>query len=585
MKQNIGVLAGFVCVVMIFASGGLVVSAADGDDESGGILRVGLLHEPDSLNPFIAQTAQSVEIFVSIYDYLFLLNNTLEPVPSLARSWTASTDHLTWTFQIAENATWSDGEKLTVADVKFTFELIKNQDLTMALDYVKDMSTITANGDYELTITLSSPVASLLDNIANVPIVPEHIWTGMEKADIVLFTNDDPVGSGAFTFNEWTKGSSLTLDANPDYWNGAPLIDKVIYQMYANAETLVNALKNGEIDVIPRELPPTAIKTLTGEANIKVAFMTDLYYRHICINGYADGNGNPTLRDPHVRQALAMATDKQALLDLVHLGYNSPGSTLVFKASPYWWNPVQLWPFDIAAANDLLNDSGYLDVDSDGIREDPADPDIEMSYELMIISRWPEEMRTGQQLQTWWAEIGVELTIMSADVGTILSKIYPDYSHDMYLWGFAGSADPGFSLSVVMSNQVQNWNGAGYANPAYDALWEQQAHTVDPEARRALVWQMQDIIYNDSVNIVLYYMDTTGAYRLDKFTGFVEMPCGVISSYNTYTLRQVHLIYGSTTDGGDSTVLPWAIAGVSSIVAIGAIAYAVTLKRKIPKTE
>ena len=571
-------------MIIVLSSAGLVVSVADGDVPKGGTLRVGLLHEPDSLNPFIAQTAQSVEIFVSIYDYMFLLNKTLEPRPSLARSWTTSTDHLTWTFEIADNATWSDGVKLTAADVKFTFELIQNEELTMVLDQVRYMSSITTNGDYGLTITFESPVASVMDNLAQVPIVPEHIWTGMTKADIVLFTNDNPVGSGAFIFSEWTKGTTLTLNANPDYWNGAPHIERVIYQMYANAETMVNALRNGEIDVVPRELPPTTIKPLTGDSNVKVAFMTDLYYRHICINGYELGSGNPTLRDVHVRGALQMATDKQALLNLVHLGYDSPGSTLVFKATPYWWDPIQLWPFDIAAANDLLNQSGYLDVDADGIRESPDDPSIEMSYELMIISRWPEEMRTGQQLQTWWAQIGVELSIISADVGTILSKIYPDYSFDMYLWGFAGSADPSFSLSVLMTDQVQNWNGAGYTNASYDALWTQQATTVDPEARRDIVWQMQEIVYRDSVNIVLYYMDTTGAYRLDKFSGFVEMPTGVISSYNTYTLRQVHLIYGTSTDGG-TDFLPWSITGVSIAVAICAVTYALLKTRRTPKNE
>jgi peptide/nickel transport system substrate-binding protein len=585
MDRRKSVLAGLVCAIMVLSSAGIVGSAAQGDVPKGGTLRIGLLSEPDSLNPFIAQSAQSVEIFIAIYDYLFLLNETLEPRASLATSWTASSDHLTWTFEIADNATWSDGEKLTAADVKFTFEVIQNEDLTMLLDVVKDMGSITTNGDYELTITYETPVANVMDNLANVPVVPEHIWTGMTKSEILLFTNDNPVGSGAFTFSEWTKGSSLTLDANPDYWNGAPRVERVIYQTFANAETLVNALRNGEIDVIPRELPPASIKTLMGESDVKVAFMGDLYYRHICINGYASGNGNPTLRDVHVRQALTMATDKQALLDVVHLGYDSPGSTHIFKASSYWWNPIQMWPFDIVAANDLLNQSGYLDVDDDGVRESPDDSSIEMSYELMIISRWPEEMRTGQQLQTWWAQIGVELSIESADVNTILSKIYPDYSHDMYLWGFAGSVDPSFSLSVLLSDQVQNWNGAGYTNASYDALWEEQLHTIDPAARRAIVYQMQEIFYRDAVNIVLYYMDTTGAYRLDKFTGFVEMPCGVVSSYNAYTLRQVHLIYGTSTDGGGTDYLPWGIAVAGIAVALCAVTYALLKTRKTPKNE
>ena len=173
--------------------------------------------------------------------------------------------------------------------------------------------------------------------------------------------------------------------------------------------------------------------------------------------------------------------------------------------------------FNISAANKLLDDSGYLDFDSDGIRESP-DHATEMSYTLLVLLRWPEEMRTGQQIQTWWQQIGVKLTVQSADANTINSYVYPDYKQDMFLWGYSGQPDPSFSLMIMLSNQIGDWNDCGYANASYDALYDEQATTVSVDERKAIVNEMQDIVYKDAPYIVLYYMTAKGAYRIDTFT-------------------------------------------------------------------
>jgi len=297
-----------------------------------------------------------------------------------------------------------------------------------------------------------------------------------------------------------------------------------------------------------------------------------------------NGGGNPTLRDVKVRQALAMATDKRTLVDLVHLGYAEPGTTIVQKAASYWWDAnIHEFEFNITKANELLNESGYLDIDSDGVRESP-NGSVEMSYTLLVLSRWPEEMRTGQQLQTWWAQIGVRLEVVSADANTINSYVYPDYNQDMFLWGYSGQPDPSFSLLIMLSTQVGDWNDCGYRNASYDELYDQQAKATDPEQRREIVYQMQEIIYYDCPYIVLYYMTAKGAYRLDTFTGFVNMPTGLLSDVNTYTLREVHLIKGESAPA-KTDYLPWAVAGIAIVVAVAAIAVAMSRKGRGGKPE
>jgi len=574
MRLRNGIMAGIVCAVMVLSSAGLlgVVYAAE-SVPSGGTLRIGWLQEPDTLNPFVTNTVQGRMMQKVLYDTLLMWDKDLVPTASLATTWTTSTDGLTWTYNINHNATWSDGQALKASDVKFTFDMIKDLNLSGFKDQVKYMSSITTSGDYQVIVTYSEQVGTIASDMCLVPILPQHIWTGMNRTAALAATNAAPVGSGPFTLTSWVKGTSVELAANKNYWGGAPHVDRVVFQFYANSEALINALRNNEIDMIPKELPPTSISVLNQDTNVKIATNVDLYYREISINSDATGQGNPTLRDVHVRQALSMAVDKQMLVDLVQLGSAEPGSTIVQKAASAWWNDqITLWPFNISRANELLNDSGYLDFDSDGIRESP-DHATEMSYTLLVLSRWPEEMRTGQQIQTWWNLIGVKLTVQSADANTINSFVYPDYKQDMFLWGYSGQPDPNFSLLIMLSNQIGDWNDCGYANTSYDALYDQQAKTVNMEQRQTIVNQMQDIIYKDCPYIVLYYMTAKGAYRIDTFTGFVNMPTGLLSDVNRYTLREVHLIQAEST-AKKTDYTPWAIAAIGVIVALIAIAYA-----------
>ena len=584
MKSGKGILAGIVCAIMVLSSAGLLslalpVKAAD-TVPSGGTLKIGWLQEQDTLNPFVTNTVQGRMMLKLLYDTLLMYNKTLVPVANLATNWTKSTDGLTWTFTLVKNATYSDGTPLKASDVKFTFDLIKGMELSAYFDQVKFMSTVSADSDSQVTVVYSQAVGTVESDMCLVPILPQHVWTGMTKEDILVSTNAAPVGSSAWKLVSWTKGTSVVLDANKQYWNGAPHIDRVVFQFFANSETLVTALRNGEIDAITKELPPTSVGVLTQDSEIKVATNVDLYYREISINSGLTTHGNPTLRDVHVRQALTMATDKTALVNLVQLGLAEPGTTIVQKAAPAWWDStITPWPFNISRANELLNESGYLDVaPHDGIRESP-NGSVKMEYTLLVLSRWPEEIRTGQQLQTWWGQIGVKLHVESADANTINSYVYPDYTQDMFLWGYSGQPDPSFSLLIMLSNQIGNWNDCGYANASYDTLFDQQAVATTYAARKAIVDDMQEIIFKDCPYIVLYYMTAKGAYRLDTFTGFVNMPTGLLSDVNIFTLREVHLITEETKEPARADITPWVVAIVAVVVAVAAIAFALTRRK------
>ena len=288
------------------------------------------------------------------------------------------------------------------------------------------------------------------------------------------------------------------------------------------------SLKQGDIDVIGSELTPVAARALSRDQQIKVVKSPNLYYRHICINASDFGQGHPALREVKVRRALTMAVDKAYLVKMIHGGFASPGVSLVMEAIPFYYNKnIAPYPFDLEKAAGLLDEAGWT-MGADGIRSKDGQ---ELRLTLLVISRWPEEMRATEMIRKWWQDIGVALTLQSADAGTILAQLFPDYKQDMYLWGFSGTPDPNFSLSIYTSSQVQKWNGAGYQNPEYDTLFDEQQRAVDPNKRQDLINKMQAIHYRDCPSIVLYYMNALGAYRADDLEGFTENMAGGLLSF------------------------------------------------------
>jgi peptide/nickel transport system substrate-binding protein len=505
-----------------------------------GILRIGWNQEPRTLNPMGSDTVQAGTIMRNcLYDTLITRDENMNPTPMLAKSWGTSDDGRVWTFNLIEGATWHDGKPLTSADIAFTFQYIIDNQIGNYINYLKHIQSIDAPDATTLVLTYKEPIASALDDLANIYIVAKHKWQNIKGEEAAAYDNKNPLGSGPFIFQEWRKNDYLSFKANAGYWRKKPQLKQVIFTYFASRDPMVMSLQQGDIHVIPTELTPLATRVLAREKNLKVVRTPNLYYRHICINSSTFGQGHPALRDARIRRALAMTVDKKRLAGLIHLGFARPGLSVVMDGTPFYYNDqIKRYGFNPQGANKLLDEAGWKDSDGDGIRDRDGQA---LEITLLVISRWPEEMRAAEMIRGWWKDIGIKLNLQSADGGTILAQLFPDYKHDMYLWGFSGQPDPNFSVLIYLSNQRGKWNGAGYENPAYDALFEEQVRAVDSEKRRELINKMQAIHYQDSPSIVLYYMTAIGAYRADQLAGFKEnVTAGVINQLYPDGLIDVH---------------------------------------------
>ena len=518
--------------VLCLAAALLIISAqpaAAGKTKD--VLRVGWTQEPRTLNPMGYDTIQGGMIMRSmLYDTLVGYDGKLEPAPMLAEKWDVSDDGLVWTFHIVGDAKWHDGEPLTSADIAFTYQYVLDNKIPNFINYLKHIAKVEAPDAKTLVLTYKEPVATTLSDLCNVFIVAKHKWEKIPGDEAVKYPNDEPLGSGPFMLDEWKRNDYMSLKVNKGYWRKPVSLKQVIFTFFSSPDPMIMSLKQGDIDAVGSELTPVAARALSRDDNVRVVNSPNLYYRHICINCSDFGKGHPALRDSRVRRALSMAVNKDYLVKMIHGGYADPGVSLVMKAIPFFYNDeLKPYGFDQKKAAALLDEAGWKMGDG-GIRQKDGKA---LEIKLLVISRWPEEMRAAEMIRNWWKEIGVGLTLQSADGGTILAELFPDYKHDMYLWGFSGQPDPNFSLSIYLSSQLRKWNGAGYQNPEYDKLFNDQQRAVDPKERQRLIYKMQEIHYKDSPSIVLYYMKALGAFRSDYLQGFHEdMAGGIVSFLN-----------------------------------------------------
>jgi peptide/nickel transport system substrate-binding protein len=204
------------------------------------------------------------------------------------------------------------------------------------------------------------------------------------------------------------------------------------------------------------------------------------------------------------------------------LGFGTPGTALLPDGLGIWYNSsLQDYAFDVAMANQILDDNGYLDTDGDGVREMP-----DGSQPLTFRINWPSDSidspRIAELLSEMWGQVGVRLEAQALDADTLTAVCCPAFDFDVILWGWGSDPDPNLLLSVMTTDEIPTGSSeTGYSNSEFDELYYEQASELDLQRRIDLVWRMQEIVHEDVVYIIPYYAENVQAYRTDRFTGFI----------------------------------------------------------------
>ena len=533
MSKNYRYVAILVLIIMtmsLFSGCGGAKVQTSGDTSGGDILRVGWCSEPDTMNPLTSYSTEAKQVTNLVYEPLVAYGTDMQYVYKLAKSFEYSADGKTVTYHLQDNVKWQDGEPFTSADVAFTYNLIKDTGLSEMAQFLENLESIDTPDDLTVSMTFSAPQAY---NCAPVILIlPEHIWKGMSATDIEAYPNDNPIGTGAFKFKEWTQGATVTLERNDDYYGKKPGASGIIFVLYGNEDVLVQALKAGEVDVIP-EVSPTVWESLKGEANIKAVSLDAFSFHQIGINMDNSGKskGNPILLDKEVRRALNFIADRGKITEIALSGHGKPGSVLIPNGLKEWQYQVtdaEKMDGSIDQAKAILDAAGYKDTDNDGIREKDGK---KMDFRIIANEATSVDVRAAQLFRDAAKEAGINITLTTMDEntlgGTILNKEAPDW--DLYLWGWDSEyPDPSYLLGIPLTSQIGINNELYYRNPEYDKLYEQQSAEMDKDKRKQIVNDMQKMFYDDGGFIILWYQDKLQAYRTDKWTGWVECPGGVI---------------------------------------------------------
>jgi peptide/nickel transport system substrate-binding protein len=506
------------------------------------ILRAGTTQTVQSINPWNVVEVVDFEIMTLNYDTLVGYGQNVEPVPGFAESWTRSSDGLTWTFKIRAGMKWSDGEPATSEDARWTLQYVLDATTagrTLGLGYLEPYQTaagvVAVSAPDPTTLVVTSNLNNPLLLESYVPILPAHIWSKLDpKTASTTFQNPAPVvGTGPYQVAEYKPGQYVRLVRNPYYWGQKGAADQVVITTFKNDDTMIQALKKGEIDYA-RDVPATQFDALKANAEklpiVTAEGVSNTFYE-LAFNCYTKpipGGGASTaaLQDPLFRDALGYAIDKQAIVDKVFAGHAVVGSTQVTPFQAGWHaEPASLRTFDISQAKAKLDAAGYP-LDASGRRLDKSGKQITLRL------TWPgsnEEAKAAQLITDWFGQVGIKVNAAPSDEGKLTQDILPPEAggkanYDMFIWDWVGDPDPTSLLKVFTTKEIGASSDSQYSNPQYDVLYQQQLAQTDPDVRHRLVAQMQQIIYTDAPYHILYYPTQLDAYRTDRFGGWRNQP-------------------------------------------------------------
>ena len=557
------------------------------------VLHLGWTHEPDNLNPFTGYTSECWEIWALNYDYLFTSGQHNAPALDLASQFPTqqnggiSADGKVWTIHIRSGVKFQDGVPLTAADVAFTYNYIIKNDMSQYTTYMAGIKSAKALDPTTVQFVCAHPMAVGFMETESVPILPEHIWSHVSPtaAGTTYAVKLPLVGSGPFRVVAFKKGSYIEMDRNPGYWGPKPAVDKIFFEMYQDAETMVTDFSSGMLDGV-WDVPVAQFKQLQSAPGVKAIAYSYYAFDDVEFNCYdnASSKGNPVLRDWRFRNALNYAVDRRKLCAIAYEGLAQPGSTILPPgtwANPdYHWQPSadQAYTFDLAKAGDLLTAAGY--PLKNGVRVDKHGKPI--ALRLQVPSDNSGQQTEAKLITSWFRQLGLKITMSSIDSDTLYSAMAdmkgstmtPDF--DIVVWDLVGNYDPGQTMNYFTTDQFDVNNLYFWSDKTYDKLAVDQASAVDPQQRKAIIDQMQQIMYRQTPDIVLLYTEDLEAVNTAKWTGWTSLwgaaggpvwNCqGNITSY--LRLRPAAT---ATAAGGGSHGALIAIVAVVAVVVVVAI--------------
>jgi peptide/nickel transport system substrate-binding protein len=454
------------------------------------VLIVGQIAEPKSLDPAADTAVNDFRILVNLYDGLVRYKDgTLEVEPSLATSWTISDDGKTYTFKLRDGVKFHDGTPFNAEAVKFNFDRMLKDDhpfhdtgpfpLSFFFSTVSEVKVID---DLTVEFDLSAPYAPFLSNLA--------YPTGLiVSPDAVKKYGKDfgrhPSGTGAYKFAQWDSNEKVVVEKNPDYWDGAPSLEAVIYRPITDANTRVAEMLSGGLDVMV-EVPPDSLSQFKDNPAFKVSEQAGPHLWFLILNT-KDG----PFKNKEIRQAANYAINKKALVDNILQGTADVAAGPTPPAFAWAYDDkLQPYPYDPEKAKAMLKEAGY-----DG---SPVTFYVTEGGSGML-----DPIAMGTAIQADLEAVGMKVKIETYEWNTFLGKVNPglEGKADMAEMAWMTNDPDTLPFLALRSDAVPDkggFNSGYYSNPKVDELLEKARQSTDQDERAKLYKEMQDIVHDDA---------------------------------------------------------------------------------------
>jgi peptide/nickel transport system substrate-binding protein len=506
----------------LFAALALCPAAADAATRGGKMVYA---RYADSLflDPVLNDANVDIWVLTNLYDTLLAPTSDGQGVtPALATKWEVSPDGKTLTLTLRSDVKFSDGNPMTVDDVKWSLDRARDPKAGQWNSTLAAVASIDAKDATTLVLNLTHADPTLLAALAtfNSAILPKAAFEatpGATEEDKAKAFAEHPIGTGPFAFVSWKRGEVMKLKRNQYYWkiaeDGKPLpyLDELEFPVIPDDATRLLKLKAGEVDGA-EFIPYARVEELKADPNLRMELWPSTRVRYLTLfdgEKYKDGSVNP-MANLKVRQALNYAINKPAIIQITTLNLGKPMTSFMSSATPLYSSGPALYPYDVAKAKALLAEAGFPNG---------------FEFSCLSLSGNGDDQSDLTAAQQMWSQIGVKLKIEQVDNPTRTAK----YRAEDFQCRTAAWTDDIADASEITSYFAYYPNihslHSGFQDNQIDALFDKSQEETDPKARAGEYKEIQER-YNAAAPIVyLYETPYPVAFRKNA-KGFVQIPLG-----------------------------------------------------------
>lgn len=465
--------------------------------EPGGSLIEPSLGEPSNLITLLATDGASHDVASYLYVSALKYDKDINLVPYAAESYEVLDDGKLLKFKLREDIYWFDGVQLTADDMEFTYKMMVDPETPTAYaDKFKAVKEFRKTGKFTFEVEYDKPFAKALVTWAT-DIMPKHALEGEDLLNTKY--SREPLGAGPYMLKEWVAGSHLILEANPNFFEGKPYIDQIVYRIIPDLSTQFLELKAGNLDSMA--LTPLQYLYQTSGPGWSGSFrkfeFLSFGYTFLGFNF-----NHPFFKDVRVRRAIDHAIDRTEIVKGVLYGLGEAANG-PYKPGTWQYNEgISPRAYDREKALELLAEAGWVDTDGDGVLDKDGQP-----FEFSIITNQgnTQRIKSGVIIQQRLRDIGIVVDLRTVEWAAFIKEFVDKARFDAIILGWNILQDPDIYQVWHSSMAVDGGlNFTRYTNPALDALLERGRRLVKQEDRKPIYDEVQQILHDDVPYCFLY---------------------------------------------------------------------------------